>query len=565
MKNLPLLLDRLRERWLLAPMLLALHIALHSDFGSPLSAALMTVHLGLFFLWQPIWQRDQRLDLRSAAYIILFAAAFIASLGWWTIFGWLILLIGIVAGRSFSTRYERYAYMVTLAFLVSELLIECVPMLFRVGMLPPVVMRSFELGLTILPLVIFALPDTRSLQSETFPVDFFRGITFALMTALLAVGSVLITLDTGADYPIALVGSLIAMGAFLVMISWLISPGAGGGLGSLWEKSLLNIGTRFESWLGSVARQADQQHSPQEFLEAAVAELVELPWVAGVAWRTERAEGVAGDTSGNRTALETKGLAVSLYTEGRLSPALLPHCRLLVQVLGHFYTAKLRESEHAQQAHMLAIHETGARLTHDIKNLLQSLQNVTSALHESSLAQDEDRMKRGQSLLARQLPQITQRLQLALDKLQQPQSNSGDYCALDRWWRQLLDRYDGREIVFRSDVIADGNHIPGDCFDSVVENLIDNARNKAKVEPGLTIRVSLSGSDDGVTLAVSDNGSAIEAGLAERMFRQPLASENGLGVGLYQAARQAALVGYRIRLAENCDGDVRFELSAEDG
>jgi hypothetical protein len=43
-------------------MLIVLNLALRSDFGGALSASLMTAHLGLFFLWQPIWQTDQRLD-----------------------------------------------------------------------------------------------------------------------------------------------------------------------------------------------------------------------------------------------------------------------------------------------------------------------------------------------------------------------------------------------------------------------------------------------------------------------------------------------------------------------
>ena len=38
----------------------------------------------------------------------------------------------------------------------------------------------------------------------------------------------------------------------------------------------------------------------------------------------------------------------------------------------HFYIAKIREKTLTQQTHLKAIYETGARITHDIKNLLQS-------------------------------------------------------------------------------------------------------------------------------------------------------------------------------------------------
>jgi hypothetical protein len=37
-------------------------------------------------------------------------------------------------------------------------------------------------------------------------------------------------------------------------------------------------------------------------------------------------------------------------------------------------------------------------------------------------------------------------------------------------------------------------------------------------------------------------------------------SESGLGIGLYQAARQAAAAGYALRLEANRDGEVCFAL-----
>jgi hypothetical protein len=42
----------------------------------------------------------------------------------------------------------------------------------------------------------------------------------------------------------------------------------------------------------------------------------------------------------------------------------------------------------------------------------------------------------------------------------------------------------------------------------------------------------------------------------------PVASDFGLGVGLYQAARQAARVGYRLELSDNQPGRVSFCLQA---
>ena len=62
-----------------------------------------------------------------------------------------------------------------------------------------------------------------------------------------------------------------------------------------------------------------------------------------------------------------------------LRPALQWHLRLLAQLLGEFYLAKRREAKLRETSYLQAVHETGARTTHDIKNLLQSLNVLCSA------------------------------------------------------------------------------------------------------------------------------------------------------------------------------------------
>ena len=52
--------------------------------------------------------------------------------------------------------------------------------------------------------------------------------------------------------------------------------------------------------------------------------------------------------------------------------------------------------------------------------------------------------------------------------------------------------------------------------------------------------------------------------MARNLFLSPVASDLGLGVGLYQAARQAARVGYRLGLPDNQSGRVSFLLQATD-
>ena len=45
-----------------------------------------------------------------------------------------------------------------------------------------------------------------------------------------------------------------------------------------------------------------------------------------------------------------------------------------------------------------------------------------------------------------------------------------------------------------------------------------------------------------------------------QLLRAPVRSDTGLGIGLYQAARQADAAGYALRLEANRDGEVCFAL-----
>ena len=554
-------LDRRHEHWLLASMLLVLHTALDTGIDTPLASALMVAQLGLFFLWQPIWQREQRVDLPALVVITALIAAML-WLNWWTIFTWLVLLIGIVAGRSFSTRQERYVYMLSLAMLVSELLISATATLFLVKPLAPGVAQTFRIGLYLLPAVLYAMPPITVPQRDPFPVDFFRGITFALLTALLAVFSVLMTVRLGIDYPLALATTLMALGVFLFFLAWITTPSAGNfGLLSVWEKSVLNIGTRFEAWLANISNLASQQAEADDFLDEAVAELVDIPWIAGATWASATSTGMHGHSSPHELPLETEALAVTLYTERSVSSALLIHCRLLIQVLGHFYVAKLRENEQAGAAHLRAVHETGARVTHDIKNLLQSLNILTAALQS---ARGEQQEQRGLDLLKRRLPDIAQRLKGALEKLQDPQNLAPTMTAAAAWWQQVGERLDDGDITLVAEIGVGDALLPAECFDSIVDNLIDNARQKIAADAARHITVELTVHDGRPCCRVHDDGRAVDSAIVHLLFQRPVPSRTGLGIGLYQAAELARHADCELRLSDNRDGHVCFELECNE-
>src|SRR5262249_30804828 len=149
-----------------------------------------------------------------------------------------------------------------------------------------------------------------------------------------------------------------------------------------------------------------------------------------------------------------------------LSPAVLLHLKLLTQMIGHFYDAKRREEVQRQHAYTQAIYETGARLTHDVKNLLQSLRSLCAAVDTSGAEQAGSL----QALMPRQFPQIPQRLNATLEKLQAPQQADTSQVDAKLWWEALLLRHASRDVQFQLEGIAQEIELPAELFDSVADN-----------------------------------------------------------------------------------------------
>jgi signal transduction histidine kinase len=252
------------------------------------------------------------------------------------------------------------------------------------------------------------------------------------------------------------------------------------------------------------------------------------------------------------------GLTLTWQSPRPLTPALALHVRLLSQLLGYFYAAKVREQTLREQAYSQAIHDTGARLTHDVKNILQSMKSLLAAA-ETSTPEDSERLL---ALMKRQLPQLAARLSQTVDKLKQPIEMDVAQIPAQSWWTAVQTRYEHDDVQFSADAVGD-TPLPQDLFDSVADNLLTNALRKRQSEPGIKVEVQLM-LDPLVNLTVTDSGAPAPEHVARNLFLSPVASDFGLGVGLYQAARQAARSGYRLELPENRAGRVSFRLQATD-
>lgn len=552
--------DWLRDRphfWL-GLMLLSLHASLAWGVEPWWARAFMLTHLGFFLLWQPVWRTDQAVGPLSGAALALLAALLVLGTNWWTAVLWIGVLVGLVGGRAFGIedRRTRLAALLAVTYLLGILLTWVVPHLFEAEPVPAPVTALVRFGLPVFPLLLLFLGSEAAAPERPHLVDFIYSLMLFLLVLVLVLGSFALKVVSGNHYLLALAGTLLALAALLLVLAWLWQPRAGfAGFGQLLSRYLLSVGLPFEDWLRNLARLAEAEREPEAFLRRAMGEIEQLPWVSGGSWRTPELEGEFGLPTAHCLEISLRRLAVDLYTRSHPAPALIMHTRLLVELIEFFYEAKLREREQRQNAYMQAIHETGARLTHDVKNLLQSLTTLCRAAESS----EADQAEALQALMKRQLPLITARLDQTLKKLRAPQLVGKEEAPARQWWAALCTRYEDADISFEAEGEPDDTPIPVDLFDSVADNLLQNALKKRAQQQGILIRVRFAAGPRRA-LTVCDTGLPMSRETAARLLEAPVASTTGFGIGLYQAARQAEALGYQLRLLHNEVGRVCFEL-----
>ena len=548
-----------QRKWLVIVMLASLYAALMTDFQGMLARALLVTHFGLFLLWQPFLSADRKLDLATAFLLFMVGAALLVSLSGWVITIWLALLIAIIGGRVFMVRMrrQRFFYLLALLFLLVLVLIWVVPRLI-VGQdaLSDSVRWLPRYGLPAVLMVLAAIRLEHEDIETSRVIDFFYSLLLFQLVILLVLGAIAMMRYTDNQYFLALfIWVLIAAFAlFTLAVLW--SPPAGyGGIRPYFSRYLMSVGVPSELWLRQLAEIAEREGSPARFLDETVTEVGKLPWVAGGTWHAADGTGEFGHKTDHASSFSAHTLRFTLYSSYRLSPALLLHMRLLVQLWGEFYEGKRREQALKMNAYMQAVHETGARLTHDIKNLLQSLYTIASAGQDQQGTMDAGFAR----MLKKQLPELTKRLRITLDKLRSPaQQEINLHTSAARWWEELKLRYEGRQIVFVGDA-DDSVSVPIGLFDSVAENCIENARMKRLREPGITIVVTLRTTPK-LALSICDSGSPIPEDRLTSLFQRPVEDADGMGIGLYQAFKQAEAAGFEFAIDSNHKGKVGFRL-----
>ncbi len=542
-------------------MLVLFHLAAVVGPESYLARVLMLAHFGLFIMWQPFMRGDQRMSTGQTLGIVLIATLIMLTLNWWLLGLWVSVLAGIVGGKVFlfQAPWLRRFYFVVLLYFVAMLLVWIVPNSFMGINLPGEITLFARCGLPLLFIPMALIPVEKDSAETPQIVDFLYSTLLFLMLVVLVLGTFAFMSVARLQYVLSLAYTLIIIAGVLLALSLAWNPRGGfGGLAMFFSRYLLSIGLPFEQWLYFLAELSQCETRAEQFLKQACVGLQKLPWVTGGRWRAGEDSGEFGHTTQHSAEFANEQFYVLVYSRHALSPSLIWHFHLLGQLLGEFYIAKLREMKLQQQTYVQAVHETGARMTHDVKNLLQSLNVLTSAA-ESSAKHDPAEL---QALMRRQLPAIAQRLQATIDKIRRPETESGRFIRADVWWEELRRSYNGQPVEFEAGVVAEAVLLPKELFDSVADNLIQNAMRKLQLEAGVQITARFS-CENAIEFSVSDTGRSVAPEILRGLLRGPVPSASGYGIGLYQAARHAEISGFALQLADNEEGYVRFLLRGD--
>ena len=545
---------------LLGLALLILHAAFVLPPDEPLRTSAILLHFGVILLWQPFFDGTQRFNRGLALFIVGVGVAVIIWGGWLILAAWTLVLLGLISGETSTSWRDTTAQWLAISHLFIGLLMGVAPAIFDVAGANDPALRGLLLAAGVLPLAMLAL-RAGPIPETPLRFDHLRSPGVTLLTLLLVAGAVLWSFQTGTDYTIALIQTLPVAGLLILGLNWVWQrASAHSMIQLLWNRYLLNLGTPFEQYLMRLTGPAAQALTPGAYLDHVVAALQELEWVEGVEAQAPDGERRVGNCDGHPTRLSGDHLSLSVFTRRDPNPALRLHIQLLLRLAHQLWDSRRREAELRSQAHIRAVYETGARLTHDTKNLLQSLQWLTAAVSDTP----PERASEALDLVKRQLPPINQRLHSTLEKLREPADSeqTSEPVPLDEWWEELQTRYSGDTVQF-ADMLEENRDglVPREVFDTVVENLIENARYKQSLNRNVEIGTRISGSNGQVQLDVVDTGDAMPAEKARQLFSGAVDSAQGLGVGLYQAARMAARYDYELALVDNVPGRVRFTLT----
>jgi len=536
--------------------LLPLHCALWLPLEPLFRTGLVTLHIALFILWHPFWLGESHLRKHSSTIFAGVGLLISLSHSWLALSVWLIFIASLLAGEPFQKRRDIGVQILAILYLLGGLFICSLPHSF--DLIVEAVTKKYLMIFFTVVLLAIGLFKQQHKHLNIRQADILLSLIFSQVIVITAMGTVLFVLFKHSHYLTALLFSTLSATAIIIVVNFIWKWFSGTtALSFLWNRYLLILGSPFEGLLMKFSALAKTTQSPAQYLEACFAEFIKLDWLEGLHWRAASGRGEIGVETQHQLDIEIADMNISLYAKQPLHGALAVHARLLVHMVTHFYHSIKRERSLAHRAHVQALYETGARLTHDIKNLLQGMKTLSAA------GENTNNPIAFHALFVKQIPTINERLETTLRKLTEPAQNKRDKdVMLSEWWLDLQQRYQGRNIELHAEIEID-RAIPDEMFNTVSENLLENARAKRLSSRDIEIKAQLISNPDGIVFSVMDSGYAVPADKAQFLLAEPVRSDQGLGVGLYQSAALAKHQGYELVLETNQEGMVCFALANE--
>ena len=540
---------------ILAAILLIYHLMIWAVDDALLKFGLSFILYGLFLLWQPLWNKQARVNRLSVIVVGIVFIFLTYSFPNESLVFFGLTLSGLIGSRLLSQTAFRSFDLLALLIITLEMAVGLIPDTFSQIRLPALFGEYMQTVILIPVLLFFFSPNPDHQKQGRSQVDLMHGLLAATLLFIVLLGGIVINLLYLVDYIDGLLLTVFIVATLTIGISWFWNPGVGySGIGVLWNRYAMTIGGPFETWINTLTTLIEERYlTPNEYLEAACEHLVENDWLNAIEWQFENFRISAGDRNGPHLThkLDDK-VRVVIYFKADPGTALEQHTILLIRMAYQFYLAKLNQEKMRAQEHFATIHHTGARLTHDIKNILQSIKTSIEIL---DMERDDTQ---SQKLLQTNLKQIGERLSSTLNKLRAPRLNTQIQLVDCRQWIERISKQHNANtrLAFHSDI--DNNiPVPVDLFDSVAENLINNALKKKTAQQ---VDVRLMSSTEIIVLSVCDDGDPIPAEIEENLFAQPVSSGSGMGIGLYQSSIMANAFNYELELSQNERGRVCFTL-----
>ncbi len=546
----------LLEQQILAAILLLLHGLTWSFADKFIHFSMMFVLYGLFFMWQPLWGKDTKINTTPSFVVIILLLTFSYYFQNESLILFSLIVSGLLGSRLFSQNTSRAFDLLAMSILVTEMAIGIIPDTFAQIELP-VQFTSLIQTLLLIPILgFFFAPSPDRAQQPRSQIDFMHGLLTATLIFLALLGGIVINILYGVDYLDGLLLTVFIVSTLSIGISWFWNPGVGySGLGVLWNRYAMTIGGPFETWINTLTTLIEESYiSASEFLQAACEHLIENDWLNGIQWQFKGFTIASGSRNGAVFHHKlTEQILVTIYFKSDPGKALQQHTILLIRMAYQFYLAKLNQDKMRAQEHFETIHHTGARLTHDIKNILQSIKTSIDIVQ----ATPEDKQQKSNKLLRQNLDQISRRLESTLDKLKSPEiSTSIKIISLDEWVRRFISEHAYPWLTVNQDISLN-QAVPCELFDSVISNLISNTQNKKNVSQ---VIIDITANSEMIVITICDDGEQMNPDLEKNLFIKPISSGEGMGIGLYQSAIMARSFNFELELANNEEGKVCFSL-----